>query len=158
MAQKQPPGPADIAKIKLEPKEDAQLQAEMGDKGSRARASMAFRYWVQNKANPEERALWDSSDMDVKGKQQMLLRWLVWRSRNFNIDTQQQTVVGLSTSRSSRSRFSWMSKEQMENVKGVKKTAIRTASNKLEQRPCRTTGSTDPDAVEYKAAKTQCQT
>ena len=150
--------PDAVAKIKTEPGEEGAIRAGMADKATRARQSMAFRYWIQNKASPEERDQWDNSSLDTKGKQQLLLRWLVWRGRNFTSEIEQQTVVAMTTSRSSGTSFTWMSREQLETQKGVNKAKLMIQSGKLESRPCRVTGSTEPDAIEFKAfgEKSEC--
>ena len=143
--------PEDVAKVKVEPGEQNAIVESMADKSQRARHSMAFKYWLSQKATPEEVAHWDNSSLDIKAKQTMLMRWLIWRGRNFNLEMTQETTLNVSTKTTKASDYTWMSREQMIMTKGENKTKILIDSKKLETRPCRVTGSEEPDAIEYKA-------
>ena len=142
--------PADVAKVKVEPEEQQQLESDMKDKAARARHTMAFRYWLDTKASAQEKQDWDSSTLNVKGKQEMLLRWLVYRARNFAVECAEGTTVSLTTSRKSALGYRWMSAEQMDKEYGTNKGQHWRNSQKLETRADRVTGSTDPNLLEFK--------
>ena len=55
--------PQKVAKIKVEPQEQSEVDGIMADPAKRAKASMSFLYWLNNRASKEEKKEWDNSGM-----------------------------------------------------------------------------------------------
>ena len=112
-----------------------------------------FSYWLQHKASDEERASWCNAGLGVRQKQELLLQWLIYRARNYEVEVEVVTSAASTTLDTTGRKFNWMSKERMEALLGVAKAKHWISSGKLESRADALTGSEDEELKEYKVGR-----
>ena len=93
--------------IKLEPGEEAAAKQDLLT--NRSKNHMAFKFCLQNKASKEDQAMWAGDGMNKIQKQQLLIQWVVHRSRNYQISTQVETAIGLTSVQEKDILYEWMS-------------------------------------------------
>ena len=86
----------------------------MSDRSARTRAQMNFNYWISKKASKAEQEAWNNAGMDNEGKAVLLTKWLLFKARNFQVETTVTTSQSTTLTTQNSKDKKWMAKEQMD--------------------------------------------
>ena len=105
---------------------------------------MNFLYWLTNKASMQQKQEWSNECMNARSKQTLLMRWLVYRTQNCQIDIEVKFTSGVQAIVGKERLSKWLAQEQVDKKLGPLKAKHWRDSGLLTTRLVLLTGSSLP--------------